>query len=106
MVEAFSFREEEEDADTEDEIMVDVPPPTSASLSGGDGDGRCPFDGPGQADVERDGPKRRLAALENCLDAFERLVTILRAVVIEELLVPNCLIFLGGGRPDLCRNFS
>lgn len=91
MLEAFSFREEEEDGDTDNEVVTDVPPPTSLSLSGGDGDG------PGQAGVERDGSRRRLAALENCLDAFERLVvTILRPNIFGELLAPNCLGFLGG----------
>lgn len=98
MVEAFSFREEEEDADTEDEVMVDVPPSTSTSLSRGDGDGRCPLDGPGQAGVDRDGPRRRLAALENCLDAFERLGSIFVAIFItQELFIvkfPGFCVFL------------
>ena len=78
MLEAFSFREEEESEDTDEEIVVGVPPSASASPPGGNGDGcrmvdgRAQAEGPDQAGVERDGRRRRLAVLENCLDAFER----------------------------------
>lgn len=73
-VEAFAFREDSDD----EEISDFTPPPAMfsvASPTGGDGD----VDEDATAaekEVARleDGRRRRLTALENCLDAFDRFV--------------------------------
>ena len=71
-VEAFPFRE---DADSEDEgEATDFNPPPAMfafSLSAGDGAGGAE----GAQERLDDGRRRRLAALENCLDAFDRYIT-------------------------------
>lgn len=78
-VEAFAFRE---DSDEEEEVSDFTPPPAMFSAAPpvvGDGDGG----GGGGATAEEknvarleDGRRRRLAALENCLDAFDRFVNV------------------------------
>lgn len=79
-VEAFAFREDADGEEVSDftppSAMFSVAPPT-----GGDGDGDGGGGGGGGAtaaekEVARleDGRRRRLAALENCLDAFDRFV--------------------------------
>lgn len=86
-VEAFPFRKE---ADSEDEgEPTDFSPPPAMfafSLSAGDGGGG---DGGAERAQERldDGRRRRLGALENCLDAFDRLVDFFCAGFQTELCV-------------------
>lgn len=78
-VEAFPFREDDTDGDDEEGGSADFAPPPaifstspSAAPAAGGGGG----DGPvGQGAVEEDISARRLSVLENCLDAFERLVS-------------------------------
>lgn len=65
-VEAFPFREDD-DSEDEEEAADFAPPPAMFAFSpspGGAGRGQGMLD---------DGRRRRLAALENCLDAFDRL---------------------------------
>lgn len=72
-VEAFAFREDTDDSEEEEEEAADFTPPPAMfafSPSAGDGPGGA---GEGQGRLD-DGRRRRLAALENCLDAFDRLV--------------------------------
>lgn len=74
MVEAFAFRE---DSDEEDEESDFTPPPAmfsaAPSVGGDGGGGGATAEGSKVARLE-DGRRRRLAALENCLDAFDRFV--------------------------------
>lgn len=70
-VEAFAFREAADGSEDEGEAADFSPPPAmfafSPSTTGGAEGGQGRLD---------DGRRRRLAALENCLDAFDRLVNI------------------------------
>ena len=70
-VEAFAFREDSDDSDEGEATDFNPPPAMFAfSLSAGDGSPGGPEGAQKRLD---DGRKRRLAALENCLDAFDRL---------------------------------
>lgn len=71
-VEAFPFREDTDDSEDEEEAADFSPPPAMFAFSPSAGDGAGGAGG-GQSRLN-DGRKRRLAALENCLDAFDRLV--------------------------------
>lgn len=81
-VEAFPFREDDTDGDDEEGGSADFAPPpaifaTSPSAApaaggGGGGGGGAPV---GDGAVEEDISARRLSVLENCLDAFDRLVS-------------------------------
>lgn len=79
-VEAFPFREDDTDGDDEEAggSAGFAPPPAifatspSAAPAAGGGGGGAPV---GERAVEEDISARRLSVLENCLDAFDRLVS-------------------------------
>lgn len=78
-VEAFGFREDADDNDGEEQMSDFSPPPAMFSVApstGGGGDDGGGVAAAAEKEVERldDGRRRRLAALENCLDAFDRFV--------------------------------